>query len=78
MTLPSRSRPWPTVVFGALSVTDHWLPTRAYAVSAALLVVYVLAGIAVSLLILSRIDFFTRHFTPSPAPDATDPAALKK
>ncbi|MGN6258673.1 MAG: hypothetical protein ACTHN3_13140 [Solirubrobacterales bacterium] len=55
----------PTIVFGALSVTDHWLPAGAYFVSVGLLVVYVLAGLVVSWLILGRIDFFTRHFTPT-------------
>jgi hypothetical protein len=54
----------PTIVFGALSVTDHWLPPKAYAVSVALLVAYVFAGLAVSLFIRYRLDFFTRLFTP--------------
>jgi hypothetical protein len=55
----------PTIVFGALSVTDHWLPPKEYAASVALLLAYVLAGLAVSLFIRSRIKFFTWLFAPS-------------
>lgn len=54
----------PTIVFGALSVTDHWLPVGAHAFSIALLFGYVFAGLAVSLLIRSRIHLFTRFFAP--------------
>jgi hypothetical protein len=55
----------PTVVFGALSVTDHWLLPKNYAISVLLLVAYVFMGLGLSLLIRARIDYFTRLFAPS-------------
>lgn len=54
----------PTIVFGALSVTDHWLLPKDFAVSVLLLAVYVLMGLALSLLIRARIGFFTGLFAP--------------
>lgn len=62
----------PTIVFGALSVTDHWLPSGTYVVSVALLVAYVFAGLAVSLFIRSRPNIFTHLFAPNISSGATD------
>jgi hypothetical protein len=60
----------PTIVFGALSVTDYWIPSSEYVPSIALLLVYVLAGLLVSLFIRRRIHFFTRLFAPGSAGEA--------
>lgn len=62
----------PTIVFGALSVTDYWIPHTEYATSLALLFVYVIAGFAVSLFIRSRIHFFTRLFAPRASASAVE------
>ncbi|HEX5375527.1 MAG TPA: hypothetical protein VFW48_05145 [Solirubrobacterales bacterium] len=54
----------PTIVFGALGVTDYWFPHGDYMVSLAVLFAFVLAGFAVSRLICRHSRFFTRFFTP--------------
>lgn len=52
----------PTIVFGALSVTEFWLPGGDYPTSIALLLVYVLVGLALSVAIAKCIDLRTRGF----------------
>lgn len=54
----------PTIVFGALSVTDYWIPHGDYAGSIAVLLLYMLAGLLVSLLIRSQARFLTGLLGP--------------
>jgi hypothetical protein len=54
----------PTIVFGALSVNEAWIDTNDLVLSAGLLVVYVVLGLAVSLFIRNQIGLFTRLFSP--------------
>ena len=57
----------PTIVFGALSVTGFWLPGD-YPTSVALLLAYVLVGLALSAAIVKCIDLLTGGFFTRFAP----------
>lgn len=61
----------PTIVFGALSVTEFWLPGD-YPISVALLLAYVLVGLALSVAIAKCIDFITGGFFTRSAPRVRD------
>lgn len=50
----------PAILFGALSITDYWLPHSEYAASVAVLLLYVIAGLALSVLI-GRTSWFVAH-----------------
>lgn len=58
----------PTIVFGALSVTEFWLPDGDYPISVALLLAYVLVGLALSAAIAKCIDLRTGGFLTRSAP----------
>lgn len=62
----------PAILFGALSITDYWLPHSEYAASVAVLLLYVIAGLALSLLIGKSSWFLAHLFMPGGAQPASN------
>jgi|GEM_PF-5735669 len=56
----------PTILFGALSITDYWLPHSEYLISVAVVLLYVAAGLGLSVAIGSNPRFFARLFVSAP------------